>query len=278
MKKVKLLLLLLLLSPLLAQEAMLTLPAGVKPIMEVVPNRPKVGQPVAIKFRVEADGAPLVDYDVVHEKKMHLIVVNQDYEDFQHVHPELDARGTFHLEDLVLNRPGRYYVYMDATPEGSQQVLYRFNLEVEGQSQPARLSTDLTPKRVGDVQIALTTAPQALKVGDAMLHFQLSREGKPVTDLVPFMGAMGHVVALGTGGKPFLHVHPLDGHDMGAHAGHDMGEHAGHQGMDMSSMPEAKPGEVVFHASFPSPGFYKIWGQFQRGEEMLIAPFVVQVQ
>lgn len=237
-----------------------------KPVMKSSVATPAPGQKVDLTFHVSEDGAKLTDYETVHEKKCHLILVSADYKDFQHVHPVLDKTGTFTMKNVAFQRPGRYYVFFDVTPEGSQQILKRFEVQVRGQGEPLVLKEDLSKKTIGGVTVALEPMPMPLKVGDAMLHFRLSQNGKPVTDVKPFMGAMGHVVALGQGGKPFLHIHPMEGHD-----GHHGGHHGGHH------QHEAVPGEVVFHASFPKPGLYKVWGQFLRGSQMLIAPFTVKV-
>ena len=40
-------------------------------------------------------GAPVRDFDVTHEKRMHLIVVRRDLTGFQHLHPTLAADGTW---------------------------------------------------------------------------------------------------------------------------------------------------------------------------------------
>lgn len=265
-------------------------------------NPVKPGQPVELRFQVKDQNNVLTDFDVVHEKTSHLILVSSDYTDFQHVHPTLDAKGTFLIKNVVFHKSGLYYVFMDVTPQGSAQVLKRFDLKVQGASRPLVLKEDMRDKLAGGVQVHLTTNPSPLKPGDSTLRFTLTRQGKPVTDLQPLMGAMGHVIALGPGGAPFLHIHPLGGHE--AHA-----EMAGMQGMDKtytcpmhpevrsdkpgscpkcgmnltqasdpSMNPKTGPGEVAFHANFPRPGLYKVWGQFQRGSSMLIAPFTVRVQ
>ncbi len=46
---------------------------------------------------------------------------------------------------------------------------------------------------------------------DSALTLSVSRGGKPVTDLDPYLGAFGHLVALRTGDLAYLHVHP-EGH------------------------------------------------------------------
>ena len=41
-----------------------------------------------------------------------------------------------------------------------------------------------------------------------MLTATVSRDGEPVTDLQPYLGAYGHLVALRDGDLGYLHVHP----------------------------------------------------------------------
>jgi len=36
--------------------------------------------------------------------------------------------------------------------------------------------------------------------------------------------------------------------------------------------------EVSFHTQVPKPGRYKVWAQFKRGEEVIVADFVVNVE
>jgi hypothetical protein len=36
--------------------------------------------------------------------------------------------------------------------------------------------------------------------------------------------------------------------------------------------------EVAIHTMFPKPGRYKLWGQFKRGDNIIVADFVVNVE
>lgn len=74
---------------------------------------------------------------------------------------------------------------------------------------------------------------------------------KPITDLQPYLGAVGHVVILNQDGGEYLHVHPTD---------------------EKSSGQDAK-----FMATFPHSGVFKIWDQFQQNGKVFTVPFVVKV-
>lgn len=256
--------------------------SGPKAILQAAVRSFRPGEPVHLTFHVEQDGETLTDYDVVHDKLCHLMLVSADYTDFQHIHPTLDSTGKFNIRDVVFRRPGRYYVFLDVTPQGSRQLVQRFEVQVEGRGQPLQLQEDLRDRGAAGVRIRLVSQPKFIRTGDALLRFQLTRNDQPVRDLKPLMSALGHVVALGKDGKPFLHIHPFDPNDP-IHADSANSSNTTSNPDDEMCIPRAKdivvgPGEVVFHATFPRAGFYQVWGQFLVGEQQIVAPFTVRVQ
>ena len=53
------------------------------------------GQSTNLSFKVLQDnGKPVTDFDVEHDKRMHLIVVRRDGSGFQHLHPQMASDGT----------------------------------------------------------------------------------------------------------------------------------------------------------------------------------------
>jgi hypothetical protein len=82
----------------------------------------------------------------------------------------------------------------------------------------------------------------------------VSKDGKPVTDLQPYLGAYGHLVALRGGDLAYLHVHPDGTPGDGA----------------------TDPGpEVVFYAAVPSAGTYHLYLDFQHNGVVRTAAFTV---
>ncbi|MEU2090080.1 hypothetical protein AB0346_09505 [Nocardia beijingensis] len=61
------------------------------------------------------DGAPVTEYTPIHDRDLHLIVVQRELTGFWHVHPQLDADGTWTVR---LNIPvaGAYRVFTDIAP------------------------------------------------------------------------------------------------------------------------------------------------------------------
>src|SRR5699024_11235811 len=67
---------------------------------------------------------------------------------------------------------------------------------------PTRRSSDLVE---GDL-----TAGEA-----SQLTMTVTRDGEPVTELEPYLGAFGHLVALRDGDLAYLHVHPHEDEQVG---------------------------------------------------------------
>ena len=67
--------------------------------------------------------------------------------------------------------------------------------------------------------------------------YELSRDGRPLADVEPYLGADGHLVALREGDLAFLHVHPEE---------------------------SDAPGAIRFAAALPSAGRYRLFLQFKH--------------
>ena len=74
-------------------------------------------------FRILApDGDVLRDYDIAHEKQLHLIVVSRSLDRFRHVHPQQRPDGAWTVP-LTLPENGSYRVFADFTTEGERRTL-----------------------------------------------------------------------------------------------------------------------------------------------------------
>jgi hypothetical protein len=262
---------------------------------DVIPGRPSHW---TLKLTDAATGQPVEDLAVAHEKLLHLLVVSSDLSWFAHLHPDYRRHGVF-TTTVVIPRPGVYKLFADVTRSGSGHEVPRYEFATAGgvKSPPA---IPLTPDRVqrdgwmhvtvaahpeGEpdkqggpkYEVQLMTTPSPLTAGsDAMLHFQIhNANGAPVTDLQPYLGAMGHAVILSADATQYLHAHPLDAPSSAVGStNNEMHAVESQSGKEKT----ATGPEVVFHTHFPSAGPYKIWGQFQHHGRIITAPFVVDVK
>jgi hypothetical protein len=209
---------------------------------------------VPLKFRIlSPTGAPVKRYVETHEKLLHLIVVRNDLAVFEHVHPTLDAEGTWSVTSN-LARAGDYRVFADFMPTGGPALTLGTNLHVAGKYDPQPLPPPSQTAEVDEFTVTLNGAPKANEA--SMLTLSVSRDGKPVDDLQPYLGAYGHLVALRASDLAYLHVHPMGEPGDGTTA--------------------AGP-EIGFHTMFPSAGAYRLFLDFQHQGVVRTAAFTVNV-
>ena len=223
----------------------------------LVSDRGYTMQPVAapageFAFRITGpDGRPVTRYDVAHDKQMHLIVARRDLAGFRHVHPELAADGTWRVASPLAG-PGVWRAFADFTPTGGEALTLGVDVTVPGALEPRPLPAPATSTTVDGYTVTLAGTPQPGRTAE--LTLTVSRDGKPVTDLQPYLGAYGHLVALRQGDLAYLHVHP--------------------DGTPGDGRTPAGP-EIHFAAEIPSTGTYRLYLDFRHGDAVHTAEFTV---
>jgi hypothetical protein len=209
------------------------------------------GTSVPVSFTIEGpNGRPVTDYTVEHEEDLHLIAVRRDFTGFQHVHPEMAADGTWTTAlDLT---PGAWRLFADFQAAGAEAVTLGTDLSVSGEFQPVAPAANSTTATVDGYTVTLNGDLAA--GADAALTLNVTRDGEPVTDLEPYLGAYGHLVALRAGDLAYLHVHP--------------------EGTPDDGVTEPGP-EVGFSANVPSPGRYHLFLDFKHQGVVRTAAFTV---
>ncbi|MFF0293097.1 hypothetical protein ACFYST_07895 [Kitasatospora sp. NPDC004614] len=209
--------------------------------------------PTELSFRVlAADGKPLTAYRPAHEKELHLIIASRDLTSFQHLHPVRAADGTWSVPANIA-KAGDYRVFADFTPAaGDEALTLGADLHAGGDYQPAALPETGRSVTVDGYTVTLTgdlTAGKASK-----LAFAVSKDGRPVADLDPYLAAYGHLVVLRAGDLGYLHVHPN-----------------GEPGDGVT-----KPGpEIDFAATAPTAGDYRLFLDFQHAGTVHTAVFTL---
>ena len=248
--------------------------AGVRVGFNVGPAAPAPGQPVRLGYKVSdaETGRAITDLPLDHERPMHLIAVSRDLGRFQHIHPQLGADGAYAVT-AEFPRAGQYTLYAEFVRDG-RKVLDRRELTVGGADGPvANLAPDLSAKTVGGITVGLAAPPAVTSGKESELTFRLTRDGQPVRDLRPYLGAAAHVAVVSEQGGEFAHTH-----GEAAGAGHEE-EGGAHGAGDEHAAPAGLGPEIEFHHTFPAPGLYKVWGQFQTSKgEVITADFVVRAE
>lgn len=82
------------------------------------------------------EGEPVTAFDVDHEEELHLIVVRADGQSFRHVHPEMNAEGTWSLP-WEWEAAGTYRVFADFVPGNTGEgITLSTSVQVAGNSTP----------------------------------------------------------------------------------------------------------------------------------------------
>ncbi len=214
----------------------------------------KAGESVKLKLMIhDAAGAMIRDFETVHEKKLHLIIVRDGLDQFAHIHPEIDPAGNI-TGTHTFPTAGKYRLYADHKPAGGKPATPIAEVTVAGTAPAKPELVANTPGRIKaeplQADIAIGKGKMA---GATLITFTLSdAAGKPIGDLQPYLGAMGHLVVLSSDGMQYVHSHPTEEKSAG--------------------------GVVAFEAHFPAPGIYKGWGQFQRAGKVHDVPFVIKIE
>jgi hypothetical protein len=216
--------------------------------LRVVVDDPQLrrGRTEQLRFRVvDGRGRAVRDFDIEHTKRMHLIVARRDLTGFQHLHPTMNADGTW-TTPLRLSTAGSYRLFADFSHDDTPTTLAS-DLRVNGTAELRPLPVP-APEATSDGGYDVRLDSGAARAGqEAELRFTVTKNGRPV-QTEPYLGAGGHLVALREGDLAFLHVHPNE---------------------DDAS--------IGFEATFPTTGAYRLFLQFKVGGEVQTVAFTEEV-
>jgi hypothetical protein len=217
-------------------------PAGLQVSQEgytLVPSSRTLDQgPFAL--RIEGpDGRPVTRFDVLHDRRLHLVLASRDLQQYAHLHPTMAEDGTWTVEVPELP-PGAYRAFADIQPAGAEHLTLGIDVTVPGAPTPAAPLVLADHDEVDGFAVELAER-------DATVTITVRRGGRVVTT-EPYLGAAGHLVALRDGDLAYLHVHPLD---------------------------DEPAGPVRFGVDYPSEGRYALFFDFQVDGTVHTARFAV---
>jgi hypothetical protein len=218
-------------------------------------DHPQAKEQIPISLLIkDSSNQPITSFETVHEKKMHLFIVSKDLAYFAHIHPTYKENGLFEFT-ASFPSSGEYKLISEFTPKGGGDSSVEDHwLQVEGEEGKAvplvtdkKLTHTMNGKKVAlsfDQLIAGKTVHLTFSIKEA-------KTNKPIKDLQPYLGALGHTVAMSADAEKYLHIHPMTTDGNGP--------------------------EVTFMTIFPEKGIYKIWGQFKHKGKVFTVPFVIKV-
>ena len=231
-----------------------TISAGVPAILSYTPTK-------------DDDESALVPLDIHHEKKLHLMVVSTDLDYFEHVHPEYNGKDYLitvigkdeeftkkrGLNETEFVEGGDYIMYLDYVPSGGSGQHDEIRLSVDG---TARKNVPLGDQRLvwedAGYKVVLSADKDFTMNTSIELKVHIEKDGKPLTNLDKYLGALAHMVVISEDTEQCLHVHPMDSPTNGP--------------------------DVLLRTSFPKAAKYKVFMQFNHDGVVRTTNYVVDVK
>lgn len=226
------------------------------------------GSPGSLYFKPSAkDNNEPVPLEVVHEKKIHLIIVSEDLGYFDHVHPEEQPDGRYSIRILSkeqsytvgpgnnetrFEQPGTYYLFADYKPGNGSHQLEKIQLNIPGKvGRAAKFTSPLLSNLSGKYTVTLTPLQETINAGQQVkLSASLYKDNKFIdaSTLDNYLGAKAHIVAIGLRDKDYIHIHP-----------------------------EVSEGKFQIMTLFSNPGIYRAWIQFRVDGKLHTIDFTIMV-
>jgi len=264
-----------------------SVPAVPEPVvdMETMPVEITAGSQATITFSIRDDNnKPVKDLVITHDRLIHVVIISEDLSVFGHIHVEDLGPITQEMKEnarfpvrYTFPKAGKYNIAVDFA-YGGRGYSELLDLDVGGTPPMGSVQKDLShEKEFGGYLVKLTISPEHPVAGaETMLRYAIMKDGKPVSDIEPYLSAAMHLAIINEGaGNYFVHAH---GDQPGAmhHSGH-----AGHMASDTGhSSPAGKTygPEIAASVVFPVRGTYKIFSEIRHDGKVRLIEFMVDVR
>jgi hypothetical protein len=227
------------------------------------PAEPVAGHAALLTLELSDGGTGLAvdDLSPHHEALLHLVLVDASGRDFHHLHPARIDAGRFQI-NWTPQVAGPYTAYAEvARHDSGTQVVARSFVVGGATGGLMAAPPGLGSRDIGDLTVDVRAAGELHAGRQAVLTLNVSADGTPVRDIEPWLGMAGHLIARSTDGTIFSHVHAAEAAPL-----------PGTLGSGMRYGPE-----IRFVYTFPVPGTYQLWAQFQHGGQIVTVPLLVEV-
>lgn len=234
------------------------------------------GERSQLIFTITQDDGNPPELFLEHDRYLHVIIVSRDMRHFAHVHPEEQvgfskdaiSRGVFSLAH-VFPAPGEYIVAIDYANK-LQHESRQFRVTVPGEA-ASDTAVYRSPQTKEGYSVNLTHQ-LALEGRTTTLRFTVEKNGSPVNNLTPYLGAAMHVAVVKNDLSEFRHAHG-EVHSPGAVQPTQQQAH-------IHTPPPSAFGPIIeAHVTFPTKGVYTVFAEFADANRRVVrAPFTVEVQ
>jgi hypothetical protein len=227
-------------------------------------------------------GKPVQDLVLDHNRIMHVVITSQDFSIFSHIHAEdlgpitpAMLKGSVFRVQYAFPKAGRYMISVDFTERAfifSDQFYVNVG-QAGAMGEPAGANFSLRKKFDG-YDVTLSTSPSSLRAGaPATLDYHIEKDGKPLTDMNPYLAVPMHISIVRDDLMQFLHIHGLlPVSPIGKLLGESI--HASHLFLPNQFGPDIEATSFAF----PAPGAYHVFGEFSASNRVVVTQFTVKVE
>jgi Cu+-exporting ATPase len=222
-----------------------------------MPVGAEAGREATVLIRVTdaATGRPIEDVARSHEAWMHFVAIRADLGTFAHLHPEPTGRPGEFAVPVTFPTGGRYIIHTEFRRQGQMSdLIERHEIDVHGPTIESVTPTQPSPRQqvIHGVRVRLDGEVVAGRSSRLTYRFTDAATGEPIDDLRPYLAAPGHVVVMPIDGSGFAHEH-AEAYD--------------EDGDPVFALPGTRFGpDLQLHVDLPSPGLYRLWGQFRTAD------------
>ncbi len=257
-----------------------------------LPEKPLAGQVTQFSVNINTieqgrKAGPVNDLGIYHDRILHMIIVGEDLKTFAHIHtedlglvtPEMKKDGRFPLR-YVFPRAGHYTLVVNYVVGGHELSQQSF-IDVSGTPQMEKNAdavSKLEPsliKSFGEDEVTLET-PATIKAGDiTKFTYVIKKDGKPVTDLQPYLGAAMHIAVVRADLGRVIHTHGqvyLPGSAFFQQLLQNYVRYHSH------FVPDSFGPKIQANITFPQPGLYQLFGEFKHEGKIITTSFAIKVE
>jgi hypothetical protein len=223
-----------------------------------------------LQYRIVGpDGATVTSFLDDHGSKLHTVLIHGDLSGFQHIHPDLGADGTW----KVTVPAGAWHLVFDVWPQASATNIV--------------LATN-TDDEVPTPAVALPAADDAptvdgLTVRRNGLTFTVTdSSGRAATGMEPYLGSLGHLIAMRQGDLAYTHLHPSATATLATPATGTMAGMPGMPGTAAATPAAGLPAgataaNVLTFVGTLTTGTYRVFLQFGHSGKVVTVPYTVVI-
>ncbi len=244
-----------------------------------------------------------LELEIEHEKRMHVIGVRNDLNDFFHIHPEPmfsvgSSSGEGGIDTAVLSvdhifqNPGIYKIWSEVKKDGVVHAFGHPEVEIQGEGERSKKQVAFGRNViVGDYQVAFKLDEPVDKGHEHDLSFDIHTLTGQEVGVEPYFGGDMHLVIIKDDLKEFIHAHPenhnmmnMDDHHGAIRVVNEVRAHGDEDTPGAMPDTEAADEMINFQVIFPEAGLYKVFAQFRpkgidlSSDESLVAPFWIRVE